>query len=1224
MVGARYLIVGANRGIGLEFVKQLVSRRYIRARSKVIGTYRNAQTIDELKKLSEDAANEVRANLGEIDILVVNAGANGGKPLLTEDIANISRLFDNNVLGPIRVCQAFVPLLQNRSTANGVLPKIALISSESGSITVSKHGRGPAYAISKAGLNMMGRKLAHELEFSNVAVGLLHPGWVQTDMGGSGAIVTPEDSVRGMLQVIDKLDIGNSGGFWDYEGKERMHFLRSGPDRDSPLNVFFTDCTRGVCKAPPIFTCFRPSLTLRRESCALSSPHLDLSARRFLVPPSNSRLSMETTLNRLPHITRRDFLVSLLTALVLALFLTTTRQTQPAPTVAVTRPLESLRHPPPLLKYVDASMPNNQERSYIMIKPDGVQRALVGEILSRFEKRGFKIVALKLVHATKEHLEEHYGDLKDKPFFPGLIKYMASGPVVAIVIEGLDAVKTGRAMLGATNPLASGPGTIRGDYALAVGRNICHGSDSIESAEKEIKHTLMTRLPGSSIAKYQTIMRAEWRATQSYSYLVIISSRLYSPTPPCAAWPFIVGGRRLIINKVRPMRCADLTGGVRRPHHVKQVENLLPMCLSSPLGAEGRYGTRLCHDGIFRQSARRLIETCPFNPLIIQTFSISVTIVSTDLTDRPAAGFQVRSLEGLINPTNVSGIKMRLPSIWPRVGLFAIATARYAAAATGGSYCGTIPSTQRPLSQTLAGWQCALMCSTREVTSLIQVNCSGFGESMVGSPMVIMWANEDGTLVLSQREATVAHAQPQVVSTPPRVAAIRSDLSTLTGSAVSFSFSVPSSGQSSERMIYAFGRTKPNSNSVSATLAQHSVTGSFTLNLAGTVPDSPLISASPGGTGSVTTTTLAVPTQSGGSGSDTLTIPYSAAERKLLAHGILSALGFCFFLPIGVLQARFLRIWWPTWFKTHWIVQAGLAGPFIVAGFALAVNVVQEAGMRHFNDKHTIIGLVLFLLYVCQALYGLIIHIVKDPYRRRRPAQNYGHAILGLAIIALSLYQVWLGFNHEWPSTTGRDRPAQGLRTFWIIWVVVLGAAYIIGLALLPKQYKAERYAVQDGGKNVGYSASDVNVHPMSTPIMACFHNIFDQARDYRYQPHVHEVTRGLASTNGLRCRNTDTELRESDSPSLIVRRHSRGTEYSYNDPGTPFRASFAKESGISFDNSPTESPKLYRTCHHTRDRLLSELLAMAIGKLVKLVTPIVPTKPLGVMSEYLSINSDA
>ncbi|KAE9406436.1 nucleoside diphosphate kinase [Gymnopus androsaceus JB14] len=117
-----------------------------------------------------------------------------------------------------------------------------------------------------------------------------------------------------------------------------------------------------------------------------------------------------------------------------------------------------------------------KEQTYIMVKPDGVQRGLVGEIIARFEKRGFKLVALKLVHATPQHLEKHYADLKGKPFFPGLIKYMASGPVVGMVWEGLDAVKTGRAMLG----------TIRGDYCLAVGRNICHGSDAVESAQKEI------------------------------------------------------------------------------------------------------------------------------------------------------------------------------------------------------------------------------------------------------------------------------------------------------------------------------------------------------------------------------------------------------------------------------------------------------------------------------------------------------------------------------------------------------------------------------------------------------------------------------------------------------------------------------------------------------------------------------------------------------------------
>ncbi|CAE6465279.1 unnamed protein product [Rhizoctonia solani] len=415
---------------------------------------------------------------------------------------------------------------------------------------------------------------------------------------------------------------------------------------------------------------------------------------------------------------------------------------------------------------------------------------------------------------------------------------------------------------------------------------------------------------------------------------------------------------------------------------------------------------------------------------------------------------------------------MRLPSSLSRVGLFAIAVAHHAMAATGGSFCGTLVC----VTGTISGSETIYTLNTTASFANLGWMAVGFGQRMVGSPMVIMWANEDGSLVLSQREAT-AHSQPQVVSSPPRVATVRSDLSSLTGSAIAFSFSMPSSGQTSEDMIYAFGRVKPNSNSVSATLNQHSTTGAFTLDLTGNVADS-----SPSGTGTGTATataTLALPTQTGGSGSKPLTIPYNTAEKKLIAHGILSALGFCFFLPVGILQARFLRIWWPMWFKTHWIVQAGLAGPFIVAGFALAVNVVQEAGMKHFNDPHTIIGLVLFLLYVCQALYGLIIHIVKNPYRRRRPIQNYGHAILGLGVIALSLYQVWLGFNHEWPSATGRDKPPQGLRIFWIVWVAVLGSAYVIGLALVPKQYRAERYAVQDGGKNM--TASDINVHPLST-----------------------------------------------------------------------------------------------------------------------------------------------
>ncbi|XP_067663526.1 nucleoside diphosphate kinase B-like [Haliotis asinina] len=126
------------------------------------------------------------------------------------------------------------------------------------------------------------------------------------------------------------------------------------------------------------------------------------------------------------------------------------------------------------------------ERTFIAVKPDGVQRGIVGEIMKRFESRGYKLVACKMMKASTEHLEQHYADLKSKPFFPGLVKYMASGPVVAMVWEGKHVVKMGRKMLGATNPIDSEPGTIRGDFCIDVGRNICHGSDSVESAQKEI------------------------------------------------------------------------------------------------------------------------------------------------------------------------------------------------------------------------------------------------------------------------------------------------------------------------------------------------------------------------------------------------------------------------------------------------------------------------------------------------------------------------------------------------------------------------------------------------------------------------------------------------------------------------------------------------------------------------------------------------------------------
>ncbi|XP_077983770.1 nucleoside diphosphate kinase B-like [Glandiceps talaboti] len=126
------------------------------------------------------------------------------------------------------------------------------------------------------------------------------------------------------------------------------------------------------------------------------------------------------------------------------------------------------------------------ERTFIMVKPDGVQRGLIGDIIQRFEKRGYKLCAMKFMKASEELLNQHYADLKGKPFFSGLTKFISSAPVCAMAWEGKDVVKQGRAMLGETNPLDSKPGTIRGDYCIDIGRNIIHGSDSVESATKEI------------------------------------------------------------------------------------------------------------------------------------------------------------------------------------------------------------------------------------------------------------------------------------------------------------------------------------------------------------------------------------------------------------------------------------------------------------------------------------------------------------------------------------------------------------------------------------------------------------------------------------------------------------------------------------------------------------------------------------------------------------------
>ncbi|WP_448566835.1 nucleoside-diphosphate kinase [Thermus sp.] len=126
------------------------------------------------------------------------------------------------------------------------------------------------------------------------------------------------------------------------------------------------------------------------------------------------------------------------------------------------------------------------ERTFVMVKPDGFRRGLVGEILARFERKGFRIVGLKALRISQELAERHYAEHREKPFFPSLVGFITSGPVVAMVLEGPNAVAEVRKMMGATHPKDALPGTIRGDYATTIDENVIHGSATLEDAEREI------------------------------------------------------------------------------------------------------------------------------------------------------------------------------------------------------------------------------------------------------------------------------------------------------------------------------------------------------------------------------------------------------------------------------------------------------------------------------------------------------------------------------------------------------------------------------------------------------------------------------------------------------------------------------------------------------------------------------------------------------------------
>ncbi|KAH8799612.1 hypothetical protein DL96DRAFT_872830 [Flagelloscypha sp. PMI_526] len=187
-----------------------------------------------------------------------------------------------------------------------------------------------------------------------------------------------------------------------------------------------------------------------------------------------------------------------------------------------------------------------------------------------------------------------------------------------------------------------------------------------------------------------------------------------------------------------------------------------------------------------------------------------------------------------------------------------------------------------------------------------------------------------------------------------------------------------------------------------------------------------------------------------------------SVNQKVIAHGILCTIGYLFLLPLGALLGRYFRTFTDKWFKGHMVVQWFIAGPVILAGFALGIAAVKQGNTKSL-DNHMKLGIVLFALYIMQLVVGSIIHWVKPRNPKGRPPQNYFHAVFGILIIALAFFQVRMGYKDEWTRIPMNVEP-KGANTVWIVWIVLVPVAYVGGLAFLPKQYRQEREARESQG----------------------------------------------------------------------------------------------------------------------------------------------------------------
>ncbi|CDZ97732.1 Predicted membrane protein, contains DoH and Cytochrome b-561/ferric reductase transmembrane domains [Phaffia rhodozyma] len=368
----------------------------------------------------------------------------------------------------------------------------------------------------------------------------------------------------------------------------------------------------------------------------------------------------------------------------------------------------------------------------------------------------------------------------------------------------------------------------------------------------------------------------------------------------------------------------------------------------------------------------------------------------------------------------------------------------------------------------------------------------GFGTTMANSPMVIAWPNtETNSVTISSRQAN-SHVQPSVLQSTDAGfiqtnATLQRQQTKVNGSDTVIVFSVPDTGDRDVRdIIWAYSSVNPDSTLSSASLAQHDSFDTDSLNLAqvvsspttSTASSTEAVATAIKGTGLPAKTTASLTplssTKASASSVANRVKPFNKRQKLLITHGTLGGVAMMVFVPLGVLVARLLRVFYPWWIQAHWIIHITMSAPLLIAAIAISIHTTTvNIGNDHFFSTHRQLGLTVFIIFWLQIILGAFIHWRQPSSAkkiRRKSIYNWFHPFLGVTILILGWATVWTGFG-EWDDYNVGRHVGWGVKGAWVGLVVLFALAYLIGLLLLRRQFNSS---------NLRAGSS---LHSLTTPI---------------------------------------------------------------------------------------------------------------------------------------------